>query len=72
MGRTSRSDPTHLAVRDFDRTLGYTPTKIGLVGWSYTRTTVLVCPYVRIISDTYPGSTHAVPPIISGARLFGL
>jgi len=62
-----------LFCTDFDRALGYTPTLLGLLGWNSSgKKHRIICPYIRVISDTYPGATWAFPPRINGALLVGL
>jgi hypothetical protein len=62
-----------LFCTDFDRALGYTPTLLGLLGWNSSgKKHRIICPYIRVIADTYPGATWAFPPRINGALLVGL
>jgi hypothetical protein len=68
IGRT----PDGLSQICHDRSIGYTPTNIGILGFGTTNAQGTVgpmriyCGYVRIISDTYPGATYGVPPRING------
>lgn len=60
------TDSENMTLADFDRTIGWTPTKIAIVGWGYSRKTRIVCPYIRVAADTYPGTTYDYPPRLSG------